>query len=182
MSIEDVQKEVLHSAENDAHGLKKEAEKKARESLTMAKERGEEMRRTAKDGFRRTLEKERKKAIEAAHFESTAGILRLKKEMIDCSIADAKSQLGMLPAEKRKRHIKTLIERAKQDISVHYVLCAKKDMPYVQGFKVEEAAIAGGIIAENSDRTMRVDLSYDTLFAGVVDENIKGIYDALFGK
>jgi V/A-type H+/Na+-transporting ATPase subunit E len=182
MGIEDIQKEVLSAAEHDAQQLKKDAEKKAREIVAVAKERTEEMRSSAKADLKKATEKERKKAIEAAHFESATGVLKLKKELMDAAIADAKAQLSSIPAEKRKKHIQALIKQAQKDIQVQHVLCSKKDMPFVQGFKVEEAPLSGGIIAENQDRTMRVDLSYNTIFSAIVEERVEEIYTTLFGS
>jgi vacuolar-type H+-ATPase subunit E/Vma4 len=101
---------------------------------------------------------------------------------MDSAIALAREGLGSIPAETRKRHIHSLIEKAKKDIAVEYVLCNKKDAPFVSGYKIEEVMIAGGIIAENKERTMRVDLSYNTLFSLVVDEHLSDVHEVLFEK
>ena len=182
MGIEDIQKEVLQAAEYDAAQLKKDAEKQARGIIGEAKDRAEAMRKGFREELKRAVDREHRKAIEAAHFEAASSVLRLKKELMDRVIAEAKARLHSLPAERRKAHIRALIERAGKDIEVAHVLCAKKDVPYVHGREAEEAPIAGGIIAENSDRTMRVDLSYDTLFAGIVEDSVEDVYKALFGK
>lgn len=182
MGIADIQKEVLSSAGHDALQIRKEAEKKAREILSSAKEKIEKIGAEAKGEMRRQIERARKKALEAAHFETSTSALRAKKEIIEQAISEAKSQLGTLPAEKRKRHLHSLIEKARQEIDLHHVLCAKKDIPYVKPYKAEEAPILGGIIAENAERTIRVDLSYETLFSELVEESLPQIYSALFGK
>lgn len=182
MGIEDIQKEVLQAAEYDAARLKKDAEKQARDIIGEAKDKAEEMRKGFREGLKRAAERERRKALGAAHFGAASSVLRLKKELMDMAVAEAKARLPSLPAERRKAHIKALIERAGKDIEVAHVLCAKKDIPYVQGHLAEEAPIAGGIIAESADRTMRVDLSYDTLFAVIVEDSVEDVYKALFGK
>ena len=91
MGIEDIQKEVLQAAEYDAAQLKKDAEKQARGIIGEAKDKAEAMRKGFREELKRAAEREHRKAIEAAHFEAASSVLRLKKELMDGVIAEAKA-------------------------------------------------------------------------------------------
>lgn len=179
MGVSQIKEELLKNAELESSFARKDAEKQAREILNAAEEKSENMRKQTLENAKKQAEQEHRKMLEAASFETTTSLLKAKKEIMDAAIGKAKAQLFQIPAETRKRHLLSLLEKAKQDISVEYVMCNKKDLPFVSGFKTEEAHISGGLIAENKERTMRVDLSYDTLFASVVEENMPKMYAAL---
>ncbi len=180
MGVAQIKEELLKNAELEASFARKDAEKQAREILAQAKDKAEGTRKLAVESATKQAQKEYRKALEAASFEATTSLLKAKKELMDAAIAQASDQLIAIPAETRKRHILALLEKAKRDIQVEYVMCCRKDMPFVNGYKVEEIQISGGLIAENKDRTMRVDLSYDTLFAAVVEESMPQVHQALF--
>lgn len=182
MGIAQIKEELLHKAEQESSGAKKEAEKQARELVLAAKERVEQLGKNLLSEAQRQAEMEHRKAVEAATFGSSTSLLKAKKEMMDVAVAEARKQLGSIPAETRKKHIHALLELAKKDIEVEHVLCNRKDMPFVQTYKAEEAPISGGLIAENKERTMRVDLSYETLFAAVVEESLAAVHDTLFAS
>jgi vacuolar-type H+-ATPase subunit E/Vma4 len=182
MGVSQIKEELLKNAEIESSFARKDAEKQAREILAAAEEKAENMRKQVLESSQKQAGQEHRKMLEAAAFESTTSLLKAKKEIMDAAIGKAKAQLAQIPAETRKRHLLALLEKAKQDISVEHAMCSKKDMPFitVEGLNVEESNISGGLIAENKERTMRVDLSYDTLFASVVEESMPQVYAALF--
>jgi vacuolar-type H+-ATPase subunit E/Vma4 len=182
MGIESIKEELLQKAEQESSWQRKDAEREARDILEAAKDKAEGLMKSALAEAKKQSEKEHRKALEAATFESSTSILKAKKDLMDRTIREARLQLSSIPAEQRKRHMAILLERARKDISVDVVFCNKKDAPFVSGVSVKDAPISGGLIAENMERTMRVDLSYETLFAEVIEESMPQVYQALFAS
>ena len=74
-----------------------------------------------------------------------------------------------------------LLEKAKSDIEVAKVYCSKKDAKFVKGFDANPIDIIGGLIAENKERTIRVDSSFDTMLESIKEKELQGINKLLFG-
>ena len=182
MGLEQIREELLQKAEQEASLFRKEAEQQARQIMDTARQKAEQMALEHQSAAQKQIAKERKRLLEAATFEASTSLLKAKKELMDEAIAQAKAQLSSIPAEKRKNHIELLLKKAQQDVDVAHVLCSKKDAPFVHGPKVHDAQISGGLIAENAQRTMRSDLSYDTLFSSVVEESLSDVYTTLFAQ
>jgi len=62
------------------------------------------------------------------------------------------------------------------------VYCNEKDKESVKNYKVKEANILGGVIAESKDGMLRVDYSYDLLLKQLKDELLPQLNKMLFHK
>ena len=136
--------------------------------------------------FKKQLESEvgliNKREAASARLESKKLYLSFRKEFIDESFSLVHEKLSKLPDSARAAHIKKLLEKAGSEIDVSVVQCNKKDCKFVSNFKVIEADILGGIIAESADGTLRVDYSYETLLAQLKDSLLPELNETLFSK
>ena len=94
--------------------------------------------------------------------------------------ADARKKLEAFDDKKREAYIKKLLDKAKKEIDLGYVYCNRKDSKFVKDFKAENAEMIGGIIAENKERIIRVDYSFDTLLESIKESELQNINKLLF--
>lgn len=123
---------------------------------------------------------------EASSAELERRKLRLgaQKEILEKAYADCVKSLGSLDHEKT---VAMLLGRAKRELpEAVYVYSSSRDEAAVRkATKLAYAGnidCAGGIIAENGDRTLRLDLRYETIAQGVWSRNLREISKALFGE
>ena len=51
----------------------------------------------------------------------------------------------------------------------------------MKGLNVQAIDIAGGLVAENKEKTVRVDYSFETLLDGIKENELQNISKILFG-
>jgi len=113
--------------------------------------------------------------------ESKKLLLEAKKKVVEGVFSDAIRKLETLDDKKREAYTDRLLEKAKKDIEIAHVYCNKKDSKLLKGFKLEPISIAGGLIAENKEKTIRVDYSFETILQGIKENEMQNINKVLFG-
>lgn len=107
-------------------------------------------------------------------------LLEAKKQVIEAVFIEAKKRLESLDDKKRESYTTKLVEKIKNDIEPAYIYCNKKDTKFLKGFNVEAIGMIGGIIAENKDRTIRVDYSFETMLQSIKENELQNISKILF--
>lgn len=176
MGIEEIKKEILEKAKNLTKSSAKEAERE-RDSIMKA----------AEDSIQKLKEKSEKDAdyvIEQYRLANIAGVtsaikkekLNVEKEIMAEVLAKAQEKLSALNSAARKKHFEKMLKAGK-DYS--RVFCSKKDVQLIKS-KPETADILGGLILENKEGTMRIDMSYDNLLSQAKDETLAEVSRMLF--
>ncbi|MBI2575046.1 hypothetical protein HYV82_04120 [Candidatus Woesearchaeota archaeon] len=180
MGMEKVREEVLAKAKRQAAQIVAEANRESDAIMKSAEEKADENRKKALQEAERQMAEARTRETAAAELEAAKMMLDAKKKIIEEVFEEAKSRVAKTPAPERRRHIKTLIEKAKQQIDIDRVLCAEKDINSVEGYKSQPTAITGGIIIENKEGTVRVDCSYEALMEKAKEKALKDVANTLF--
>jgi len=76
--------------------------------------------------------------------------------------------------------LKNLLEKAKRETDVKYIYCSKEEKPLIKANNVTTVDISGGIIVENSDKTIRIDYSYETIMENIYDKIMQDVAETLF--
>jgi len=181
MSLEKVKEEIISKAKQNAEAILKEGRDESAEIMKKAEEKIKENREKIKDELKKIEAAIKKKEIASSELEIKKLFLEEKKRAIENVFDEAKKKIKALSENKREEHIKRLIEKAKKEIDVSYIYCNKKDKGFVEDFEVEEREILGGVIAENSNRDVRVDYSYETLLEGAKEKYLQDLGKVLFG-
>ncbi len=176
MSLERVKIDIVEKARHAASLKLIEAKKKAKEILAESERKLSEARAQTTDSNSRSAHEIMRQESARAELEGKKAVLAAKKEVIDEVFANAKDEMMKSNADIVPR----LLEQAKKEIAIEYVYCNKKDSSMVKKYKVKESAINGGIIAENKEQTIRIDLSLDTLFSQVRDNYLDEVAATLF--
>ncbi len=163
MGLEKVKERVLEEARQKARGIIESANAEAREilksSLNQLKEK--------ESGLREQLQAEvasiNRREAAKAKLESKKLELTLRKDFVESIFSQAKETLSKLPETERASHIKRLLKKSSSELKAEVIYCNKKDAKHVTGYKIKEAEITGGIIAESADGSLRADYSYEAL-------------------
>lgn len=180
MGMEKVREEVLAKAKRQAAQIVAEANRESEAIMKSAEEKAEENKKRAMQESERRISEMNTRELAAAELEAAKMMLDAKKKLMEDAFEEAKSRLAKTPAQERRRHIKTLIEKAKQQTDIHKVLCAERDINSVEGYKSQPTIITGGIIIENKDGTVRVDYSYEALMEKAKEKALKDVANTLF--
>ena len=180
MSLESVKDEILNTAKSQANAMLAEARKEANRITTEAEKKIEEMKAKGEAEIKRILDTIKRQEMSSAELESKKMLLEAKKQVIDAVFGEAKKKIANIPDKKREELVKKLLEKAKKDIDAAYVYCNSKDSKFLKGFNAQHIDIIGGLIAENKERTIRVDYSFETLLQDIRENELQSISKVLF--
>jgi len=175
MGLEEVRKEIIEKAKREADSLLKEADKESKQLVSETKDRIEEYRKSA--DVQRDLQIASMEKVYSASANASAKSIIISKSFDE-------SGKMIVKQSKQKRYAENLLRKAEAEIQIGTVYCNKQDVSGISGIKpysVYAENISGGIIAENTDGTVRVDLSFDSILSDIKAKNLHTIAEILFG-
>ena len=181
MGLEAVKEEVIRQAKEQETALVAEARKEANRITREAEKKIEEMKEKSDAEIKKMTDTIKRQELASAELENKKMILEAKKEVIENVLAEAKKKLENLDDKKKELYIKKLLEKTKKEIEIMGIYCNKNDAKFLRGFNTEAINIIGGFIAENREKTVRVDCSFETMLQAVKDNEIQNINKILFG-
>ncbi len=180
MGIEKVKDEIIEKAKEQSSLSVSQAKKSAEAVLRGVESRLEDQRAKSSEEAKGMMLGIKRQEMARAELESKKIFLQAKKEIIDGVFAQAKKEISGLKEKEMSPVISSLLKKAGNDIDIEHIYCNPKDARFFSQFKVEKAGISGGFIAENRERTVRVDYSFDTLFDSLRESNMENIAAKLF--
>ena len=180
MGLETVKEEILNSAKEQSNSLIAEARKEASRILREAEKKIEEMKDKSEAETKKMLDTIKRQELASAELENKKMMLEFKKQVIEGAFAEARKKLEGFDDKKKEAYIKKLLEKAKNDIKIATVYCSKKDAKFLREFNAESAGITGGLIAENKEKTVRVDYSFETILQSIQEAELQNINKVLF--
>lgn len=181
MGLEQVKSEIIKEAE-------KKAVKLVADSQVVGKSFKKEATEKLKD-YEESVIAETKKEIIAMEkreeasqkLEAKKMLFEAKKELLQEVIEGARKKISSSSAKQKARIISKLLLKAKNEIHVSYIYCNKDDVKLLKGNgKVEAGDISGGMIAENKQKTVRIDYSVDTILDQIADKHLQDVAKILF--
>ena len=180
MGLETVKEEILNIAKEQSNSLIAEARKEAGRLMKEAERKIEEIREKSDAETKKMIDAIKRQELASAEIENKKMILEAKKQLIDNVFNEARKKLDSMDDKKREASIKKLLEKAKNDIQVSNVWCNKKDAKFLKGLDVENVDIISGVMAENKEKTIRVDYSFDTILESIKESELQNINKLLF--
>lgn len=165
--------DIIKNAEHDAHTILNEV------SERLAKAESEAIESLKRDFERRRAHETAKSEIEAKKL-----VLNVQKEILFHVKEKAKQSLEMLPDDINRKILDSLFQEAEKDLQKGHLYCSERDKGFLSAFKAfsyKGTLKGGGILVENLEQTVRLDLRYPTLLEGVWDKNMNEIAKVLFG-
>lgn len=180
MGLEEVKQEIIDKANEKAESVIAEGKKEAAKIIQEANEHAKEYRQKIKEEGEKTAANMEKLGIAAANNEAKRLELDMKKRLILTAFENAREEIAKAGDSRRQDYLRKLIEKSKKEIDVETIYCNRKDTKNINGFKCKEAAIEGGIIAENKDGTVRIDYSFGTLLNNIKEKELHKIAEIIF--
>ncbi len=180
MSIETLKEEILQEAHSEAARIMNPAKKESAKIVAEAKKRVESLRLSRQDELKKTIELIRKQEAGKRELERKKQLLEVRKSLVDDAFSEALNEFQSCDVKKRAAILAALLKLAEREIIVATVTCRKEDASLIKKYQTRPGNIAGGIIAENKDKTLIVDLSYESLFADLREKELQKVNAILF--
>ena len=180
MGLETVKEEILSNSKEQSNSIIAEARKEANRIMREAEKKIEEMKERSEAETKRMLDTIKRQELANAELENKKMLLEAKKQVIENAFNESRKKLESLDDKKRETYIKKLLEKAKNDIEIAYVYCNKKDTKFLKGLNLEAINIIGGLVAENKEKTIRVDYSFETISQSIKENELQNINKILF--
>ncbi|MBS3128476.1 hypothetical protein J4410_04995 [Candidatus Woesearchaeota archaeon] len=165
MSLEAVKKEILASVREQAEQRKKETAQQAKEILAKADEEIKQQEEETRQKTKVLLAAMEQQESSLARSEAKRILLDMQKAVLDELMEQLKEILSKLPQKKRDEYCTRLLKKAQAQLSVKWAYTSKQDKKAISDKTIthEEMNIQGGLIAENKEKTVRIDYSFETL-------------------
>ena len=157
-----------------------EARKEANRIMKEAESKIAEMKAGSEADTKKLIEAMKRQALASAEMESKKMVLEAKKQVIENAFSEAKKRLEALDDRKREELMKKLLEKTKKELEVAYLYCHKRDVKFAKGISAEASQVIGGLIAENNERNIRADYSFDALLETIKEKELQSISKLLF--
>jgi len=180
MGLETVKEEILGNAKEQANSFVAEARKEANRIIRETEKKVEEMRQKSEEETKKIFDMIKRQEFASAELENKKMLLEAKKQVIENAFADARKRLENLDDKKREAMIKKLLEKAKNEIEITTVYCNKMDSKFIKGFNFEAADMLGGLLAENKEKTIRADYSFEAVLQSIKENELQNINKLLF--
>ena len=181
MGLETVKDEIMNSAKEQSNSSISEARKEANRIIKEAEKKIEDMKEKSEAETKKLIDTIKRQELASAELENKKILLEAKKQIIENVFAESRKKLENLDDKRREEILKKLLEKAKNEIEVANIYCNKKDSKFLKVFNVGNVDIIGGLIAENKERTIRVDNSFETMLESIKEKELQNINKILFG-
>ena len=181
MGLEAVKEEIIRNAKDSSSIIIAEARREANKIIKEAEKKVEEMKEKSEEELKKIMDTIKRQQLASAELENKKMALDAKKQAIDKVFEEARAKLKALEDKKREAFIRKLLEKANKEIEVSYIYCNKKDSKFIKGIGTETTDIIGGLIAENKEKTVRVDYSFETMLETINEKELHHISKVLFG-
>ena len=181
MGLEAVKEEVIRTAKEQERVLLAEARKESNKITKEAERKIEEIKDKSEAEIKKMIDTTKKQELASAELENKKILLEAKKQIIDDVFIGAIRKLENLDDKKRETYMEKLLEKTKNDIQVEYVYSNKKDSRFLKGFSAGTINVMGGLIAENKEKTVRVNYTFEAMLQNIKESELQNISKILFG-
>lgn len=186
MGLEKVVADILEKGKEEAEKIRAEGAAEAESILKQAREEAAKIKAAKEAEIARIVEKIRTREIASAKLEVKKIKLTSEKEALDQVYAQAMERLRNLPMEKKERLLKALIKKGIREVGNGRIYCSQGDAEFVKQISNLEFAgtinCIGGVVIESSDKTIKLDYTYETLLNTIWEKNVRQIANILFGR
>ena len=182
MGIEKVKERVLAEARERSAQIVELAKKRASEITASAEKQLQARDKSFGEQLSGEVAQVGRREAASAKLDGQKLALSFRKGYVDGLFGEVRARLTGLPEGVRAGHVRRLLEKASSELEIGVVYCCRRDVKLVRNFKVKEADILGGIIAESASGEFRVDYSYDALLEQLRERLLPALNEVLFGR
>lgn len=185
MALDSVTKEIIASAEERARGIGSQTDAEVKVILAEADAKISEMKEKEDKKLDETIERLKRQEQSSAELESKKIVLSMKKEILAKTFEIVLADLESAPRNVKLEQYKKIIASAKTVMDQPKAVISDKDDFTASDLGVisveKDPRIRAGLILQNEDDTVEVDMQYSTLLQAIWNREIKTLSDMLFG-
>ena len=185
MALDSVKMEISKSAEASAAAIKAEADAEIAKIKADADAQIAVIEENEKKRLEEAVERLGRQEVSSAELESKKIVLAKKKEILEKAFDGALASLENAPAEQKLAQYRQMVSASKDVIKKPKAYLAPGDKFTAEDLGVSSVAvdgrITGGIVLEDEDGDIQVDMQYRTILQTVWDREMKALSDILFG-
>lgn len=185
MALDNVKKEIVAYAEEAVRKIKDQEAAEVAEIQAKADETIADMKEKEDKKLKEAIELLKRQEISSAELESKKIVLSKKKDILAATFDAALEELESAPSDVRLKQYKAMVKAAKTVIESPKALVSANDEFTAKQLGVSsvrvDPRIRSGLIIQNEEETLEVDMQYSTLLQTIWDREIKNLSDILFG-
>lgn len=185
MALANVTQEITKSADDRVAALRAEAAEEIARINADTDARIAELKEKEDKRLKEAVERLNRQEISSAELESKKIVLAKKKEILTEAFDSALADLENEPADVKLAHYRAMVKAASGIIQNPKAIMSPDDGFTAADLGVssveKDPRIVSGLILQNEDGTVEVDMQYSTLLQSVWDREIKRVSDLLFG-
>ena len=185
MALDDVKLEIVQSAQQKAAAIVSEADAEVAKIVAAADLEISTMKEKEDKRLTESIERLKRQEISSAELESKKIVLAKKKEILNKAFDETLADLEAVSEKDKVAVYKKMVASASSVIPNPKVYVPVASVATASDLGVSEVVpsekIASGIILENEDGSLQVDMQYKTILQSIWDREIKALSDILFG-
>ena len=185
MALDDVKLEISKSAEQSAAAIMAEADAEIAKIMAQADAEISAMKEKEDKRLAESVSRLQRQELSSAELESKKIVLAKKKEILNKAFAETLASLEAAPEKEKTAMYKKMVASAKGVIADPKVYVPAGSTATAKDLGVSEVVksdkISAGVMLENADGTLMVDMQYRTVLQAVWDREMKALSDILFG-
>ena len=185
MALANVTLEIVKAADDRAAAIKAEADAEIVKINADADAKIAELKEKEEKRLKEAIERLGRQEMSSAELESKKIVLAKKKEVLAEAFNSALEGLEKAPSDVKLKHYRAMVESAKKIIENPSALMSENDKFTAEELGVKavkvDSRISSGLILQNEDGTIEVDMQYETLLQTIWDRDVKAVSDILFG-
>jgi V/A-type H+-transporting ATPase subunit E len=181
MGLEELKQEIVDKAVREADSILASAKEEASKITREAQAGARLLQKKAAEAAGKAAEAAERMELSKAEFEVKKQLLNRKQEMVNKVFAAAAKSVKEMNAGENAELFQKLLGKARGQMEIATLYINKKDKDLARDYSWLSTDISGGFIAENRDRTVRIDYSYGTFLENVKNRSLSEIVKVLFG-
>jgi len=189
MGLDNLVDEIMRSASGDSEQIEHETKERCAQIVKDAELAAEQRLAKAKEDTGKAVEAEKSERIAAARLQAKKMIEDAHEEAVNAALEEIWHKVAARAKSKDYgKMLKKLVDKGAKELGrKDFVVMvnardrkAAKDMKFP--LSEENAECEGGAVVLSSDEKVRVDMTFEALFAAKKEDLRKQIYTSLFGK
>ena len=185
MALDDVKLEITQSAQQKAAAIMSDADAEVAKIVAAADEEISTMKDREDKRLAESIERLKRQEISSAELESKKIVLAKKKEILNKAFDETLADLEAVSEKDKVAVYRKMVASAADVIANPKVFVPAASVATAADLGVSEVVpsdkIASGIILENDDGTLQIDMQYKTILQSIWDREMKALSDILFG-
>jgi V/A-type H+-transporting ATPase subunit E len=191
MSLDTVVEDIREEARTRAEEIREEADERAAEILDEAEDEADEILDEREAAVERQIDQEREQALSSAKLEAKQQRLEARRDVLEDVRGQAEDAIADLDGDRREELTAALLSDAADEFGddaevAVYGRADDEDLladllaDYDGWSYAGEYDCLGGVVVESETSRVRVDNTFDSVFADVWEDNLKAISEKLF--